>query len=46
VTDAPGFGIKSLNDEVLQEHLTAGSPGLWVSADDWESWHSHDRLWS
>ena len=46
LTDAPGFGITSLNDEVLQEHLSKESPGLWMSTEDWDEWESNDRLWS
>ena len=46
VTDAPGFGIDALNDEVLAEHLADGAPGLWTSADDWDVINSNDRLWS
>ena len=46
ITDAPGFGIDSLNDEVLREHLTDEATGLWMSTDEWDNWISHDRLWS
>jgi L-alanine-DL-glutamate epimerase-like enolase superfamily enzyme len=46
VTDAPGLGIDSLNDEVLKEHLTKESPGLWMSTEQWDKWVSNDRLWS
>jgi len=46
VTDAPGFGIASLNDEVLREHLNAEAPGLWMSTEEWDGWSSNDRLWS
>ena len=46
ITDAPGLGITSLNDEVLKEHLTKEAPGLWMSTEEWNDWTSHDRLWS
>ncbi|MDR1060058.1 MAG: mandelate racemase/muconate lactonizing enzyme family protein [Clostridiales bacterium] len=46
VSQAPGLGIERLNDEVLAEHLTPGSPGLWLSTEEWNDWFSHDRLWS
>jgi len=46
ITDAPGFGITSLNDEVLKEHLTDEAPGLWMSTEMWDAWASNDRLWS
>jgi hypothetical protein len=46
LTDAPGFGIESLNDDVLKEHLTPGSPGIWMPTDEWDDWYSSDSLWS
>ena len=46
VPDAPGFGIDSLNDEVIQEHLNPKFPGLWLSTEEWDFWYSEDRLWS
>ncbi|GHU72099.1 hypothetical protein AGMMS49992_07330 [Clostridia bacterium] len=46
VTDAPGLGITKLNDEVLAAHQTKESPGIWMSTEQWDSWASHDRLWS
>ena len=46
ITDAPGLGITSLNDEVLKEHLTSEAPGLWMSTEQWDQWVSNDRLWS
>ena len=46
LTDAPGFGITALNDEVLREHLTPGVPDIWMSTEQWDNWISNDRLWS
>ena len=46
VPDAPGLGIDSLNDEVIQAHLDPEDPGLWVSTEEWDEDNSHDRLWS
>jgi L-alanine-DL-glutamate epimerase-like enolase superfamily enzyme len=46
VTDAPGFGITSLNDEVLREHLTPGTPDIWLPTNEWDDWNSSDSLWS
>lgn len=47
ITDAPGLGITSLNDEVLREHLTEEANGeIWKSTEEWDSWITHDRLWS
>ncbi|MBO7747638.1 mandelate racemase/muconate lactonizing enzyme family protein [Paenibacillus sp. MWE-103] len=46
MTDAPGLGIDDLNDEVLAAHLHPDLPGLWESTDQWNKFHSNDRLWS
>ncbi len=46
VPDTPGLGIKSLNDEVIKEHLDPNDPGLWEPTDEWDHDYSHDRLWS
>lgn len=46
VTDTPGLGIESLNDEVLKEHIHPDYPGLWEATDKWDSEWSNDRLWS
>ena len=46
VSDAPGLGIESLNDEVLAEHLHPDYPELWTSTDRWNNEWSNDRLWS
>ncbi|MFC4810564.1 mandelate racemase/muconate lactonizing enzyme family protein [Paenibacillus sp. GCM10023250] len=46
VSDAPGLGIDDLNDEVLAAHLHPDVPGLWESTDQWNKYHSNDRLWS
>lgn len=46
VTDAPGLGIESLNDEVIREHGPAKGKDVWVSTDDWNGEKSLDRLWS
>lgn len=46
VPQAPGLGIESLNDEVLQEHIHPDYPGLWEATDEWNGEWSNDRLWS
>jgi gluconate/galactonate dehydratase len=46
VPDAPGLGIRSLNDEVIRAHLDPDDPGLWAPTDQWDDEVSHDRLWS
>lgn len=46
VTDAPGLGIESLNDEVIREHGPIKEGDVWVSTDEWNAETSLDRLWS
>ena len=46
VPDAPGLGIESLDDEVIQAHLHPDFPGLWEDTSSWDGEWSHDRLWS
>jgi len=45
-SEAPGLGIESLRDEVIREHLSSGSAGIWRSTDEWDAEFSHDRTWS
>lgn len=46
VTDAPGLGIESLNEEVIREHGPVKEGSVWVSTDEWNGETSLDRLWS
>jgi len=46
VPETPGFGITSLNDEVLKEHANPAYPKLWASTEEWDEWTSNDRTWS
>ena len=46
LSDAPGLGIESLNDEVIAEHLHPAVPGVWESTDEWNTRYVHDRIWS
>lgn len=46
VTDAPGLGIESLNEEVIREHGPVKEGSVWVSTDEWNAETSLDRLWS
>ena len=46
LSDAPGLGIESLNDEVIAEHLHPAIPGIWESTDAWNTRYVHDRIWS
>lgn len=46
VTDAPGLGIESLNEEVIREHGPVKEGSVWISTDEWNGEKSLDRLWS
>lgn len=46
VSDAPGLGIKGLNDEVIREHMHSSEKDIWLPTDAWDKEWSHDRLWS
>lgn len=44
--DDPGLGIRSLRDEVLEEHRSNGEGKLWTSSEQWFKLNAWDRLWS
>ncbi|MEM1484439.1 mandelate racemase/muconate lactonizing enzyme family protein [Oscillospiraceae bacterium PP1C4] len=46
VTDAPGLGIETLNDDLIREHGPIKDKNVWVSTDDWNEERSLDRIWS
>lgn len=46
VSDAPGLGIESLNEEVVAEHRRPGALQPWAPTDGWDDDWSHDRVWS
>lgn len=46
VTDAPGLGIESLNEELIREHGPMKEGEVWVSTDEWNEETSLDRIWS
>lgn len=46
VTDAPGLGIESLNEDVIREHGPMKGKNVWISTDEWNGETSLDRLWS
>jgi len=46
LTDAPGLGIESLNDDVIREHRHPEIPGLWEPTAEWDTRYVHDRTWS
>lgn len=46
VTDAPGFGIDALNEDLIREHGPVKDKNVWVSTDEWNNESSLDRIWS
>ncbi len=46
LSDSPGLGIQSLNEEVIREHADLAGGELWMSTDDWNCETSLDRVWS
>ena len=46
VPDAPGLGIESLNEDLIQKHLHADFPEAWAPTDEWDKEWSNDRQWS
>ena len=46
VPDLPGLGIDELNDEVINEHISDITPGLWEPTDEWNHEYSVDAIWN
>ncbi len=46
VTDAPGLGIESLNEDLIREHGPMKGKDVWMSTDEWNDETSLDRIWS
>jgi L-alanine-DL-glutamate epimerase-like enolase superfamily enzyme len=46
LSNAPGLGIESLNDDVIRAHTDPHQKDIWASTDEWNNDCSHDRLWS
>lgn len=46
LTDAPGLGIDSLNEDLIREHGPIKEKNVWMSTDDWNDERSLDRIWS
>ena len=42
----PGLGFDGLNEDLIRELDPEHPEDIWVSTDEWNSWVSHDRLWS
>lgn len=46
VSDKPGLGIDSLNEELIAEHIHEKYPGQWEPTDEWNKEWANDREWS
>ncbi len=46
ISDAPGFGIDRMNDDLIRQHGPVNSKNVWISTDDWNCESSLDRIWS
>lgn len=46
VSDTPGLGIDSLNEDLIREHGPIKGQNVWSSTDDWNEEGSLDRIWS
>ena len=46
VPDAPGLGIESLNEDLINEKLHKDFPEAWSSTEEWDKEWSNDRQWS
>jgi L-alanine-DL-glutamate epimerase-like enolase superfamily enzyme len=46
VSDRPGLGIESLNEEVIKQHIHPDHPGYFLPTNEWDKDRVNDRLWS
>ena len=46
VPNAPGLGIESLNEELIEEKLHPDFPEPWAPTTEWDKEWSNDRQWS
>ncbi len=46
VPDAPGLGIESLNEELVEQFKKADCGAVWESTDAWNGEWANDREWS
>ena len=46
VPDAPGLGIESLNEELVQKFRKADCDAPWSSTEEWDKEWANDREWS
>ncbi len=46
ISDAPGLGIESLNEELISKFAMDGYPAPWSDTSHWDGEWSNDREWS
>ncbi|MBQ3127067.1 MAG: mandelate racemase/muconate lactonizing enzyme family protein [Clostridia bacterium] len=46
VPNAPGLGIESLNEDLIQQFRKADCPEPWSDTSEWDSEWANDRIWS
>lgn len=46
ISDAPGLGIESINEDLVREHGPNKGKDVWLSTDDFNDEKSLDRIWS
>lgn len=46
ISDAPGLGIESLNDEVIRAHTHPSLTEPWLPTEEWNTRYVYDRIWS
>lgn len=46
VDDAPGFGIKGIDEELVRAHGPVHKGDIWQTTDEWNNETSLDRVWS
>ena len=46
VPDAPGLGIESLNEELIEKFHKKDTPAPWSDTSHWDGEWANDRIWS
>lgn len=46
VPNAPGLGIESLNEDLIQQFRKVDCPEPWSDTSEWDSEWANDRIWS
>ena len=46
VPNGPGLGIESLNEDLIEKHISSELPGMWEPTEEWNNEFANDRIWS